>query len=123
VTEKHAPVRLHEKLALFADHWHPRIVAQLDDVYAKVVKVQGEFVWHTHDQQDELFLVIEGELTIGLRDGDVRLAAGDLYVVPRGVEHCPFAETEASLLVLGREDTDQTGGVETELRAPDLEWI
>jgi mannose-6-phosphate isomerase-like protein (cupin superfamily) len=70
-----------------------------------------------------MFFVLEGELTVRLRDGDVRLAAGDLYVVPKGVEHCPFAESEASLLVLGREDTDQTGGVETELRAPDLEWI
>jgi mannose-6-phosphate isomerase-like protein (cupin superfamily) len=118
-----SPVRLSEKLKLFADHWHPRIVAQLDDIYVKVVKVEGEFVWHTHKEQDEMFFVLEGELTIRLRAGDVRLSPGDLFVVPKGVEHCPFAESEASLLVLGREDADQTGGVETELRAPDLEWI
>jgi mannose-6-phosphate isomerase-like protein (cupin superfamily) len=123
VKPQRGPVRLSEKLALVEDHWHPRIVARLDDWHVKVVKVQGEFVWHTHEEQDELFLVLSGALTIRLRDGDVTLGAGDLFVVPRGVEHCPFAEREASLLILEREDADQTGGVETELRAPDLEWI
>ena len=118
-----APVTLSDKLKLIADHWHPRIVARLDDYFVNLVKVKGEFVWHAHADQDEMFLVIEGEIVIQMRDGDVRLSAGDLFVVPKGVEHCPFAEDEASLLVLGRADTDQTGGVASELRVEEQEWI
>ena len=118
-----APVVLSEKLRLIADHWHPRIVARVDGYHIKLVKVKGEFVWHAHDDQDEMFLVLEGEIVIRMRDGDVGLATGDLFVVPKGTEHCSFAENEASLLVLGRADTDQTGGVASELRAEEQEWI
>ena len=118
-----APVTLSEKLKLIADHWHPRIVARVDGYHVKLVKVKGEFVWHTHDDQDEMFLVLEGNIVIRMRDGDVSLSAGDLFVVPKGVEHCPFAEDEASLLILARDDTDHTGGVASALRAEDQEWI
>ena len=118
-----APIALSEKLKLIADHWHPRIVAQVDDYHVKLVKVKGEFVWHSHVEQDEMFLVLEGNIVIRMRDGDVRLSSGDLFVVPQGVEHCPFAENEASLLVLGRADIDQTGGVESALRSEPGEWI
>ncbi len=118
-----APVTLSEKLKLIADHWHPRIVARVDGYYVKLVKVKGEFVWHAHAGQDEMFLVLKGEIVIRMRDGDVSLSAGDLFVVPKGTEHCPFAENEASLLVLARADTDQTGGLASELRAEDQEWI
>ena len=117
------PVTLSEKLKLIADHWHPRIVARVDDHYVKLVKVKGEFVWHIHADQDEMFLVLEGEIVIRMRDADVILSPGDLFVVPRGTEHCPVAENEASLLVLGRADTDQTGGVASALRAEEQEWI
>ena len=118
-----APVTPSEKLKLIADHWHPRIVACVDGYYVKLVKVKGEFVWYAHADQDEMFLVLKGEIVIRMRDGDVSLSAGDLFVVPKGTEHCPFAENEASLLVLARADTDQTGGVASELRAEDQEWI
>ncbi len=118
-----APVTLSEKLKLIADHWHPRIVARVDGYHVKLVKVKGEFVWHAHADQDEMFLVLKGEIVIRMRDGDVSLSAGDLFVVPKGTEHCPFAENEASLLVLARADTDQTGGLASELRAEDQEWI
>ncbi len=118
-----APVTLSEKLKLIADHWHPRIVARVDGYHVKLVKVKGEFVWHAHADQDEMFLVLEGNIVIRMRDGDVSLSPGDLFVVPKGAEHCPFAENEASLLVLARADTDQTGGVESALRAEDQEWI
>ncbi|MGW5942380.1 cupin domain-containing protein [Streptomyces celluloflavus] len=108
-----APVNLAEKLALFSDHWGPRKVAALNDYEVKVVKVQGEFVWHTHEDTDELFLVISGRLTIQLRDGDVVLGPGELFVVPRGVEHCPRAAEEAAILLLepaGVVNTGDAGG-------------
>lgn len=123
MTAAAAPVTLSDKLKLIAGHWHPRIIARVDEHYVKLVKVKGEFVWHAHADQDEMFLVLEGNIVIRLRDGDVSLSRGDLFVVPKGTEHCPFAENEASLLVLARSDTDQTGGVASVLRAEDQEWI
>jgi mannose-6-phosphate isomerase-like protein (cupin superfamily) len=102
-------VDLAAKLALFSDHWSPKVVAHLNDYEVKVVKLQGEFTWHTHDDTDELFLVIEGELTIQLRDGDVRLGPGQLYVVPRGVEHCPRAEGEVAALLVEPAGVVNTG--------------
>jgi mannose-6-phosphate isomerase-like protein (cupin superfamily) len=90
-----APIDLAEKLSAFAEHWSPKVIARLNDYEIKVVKVQGEFVWHAHDETDELFLVVEGELTIQFRDGDVTLRAGQLFVLPRGVKHCPIAGGEA----------------------------
>jgi mannose-6-phosphate isomerase-like protein (cupin superfamily) len=116
-------VTLAKKLKLFSDHWHPRTVARMDDYLVKLAKVLGEFVWHTHDDQDELFLVIDGELTIKLPDSEVSLSAGDLYVVPKGLEHCPVAENEVSLLVIEREDTAHTGDVVSEKTVADHEWI
>lgn len=83
------PVDLAEKLSLFSERWSPKVVARLNDYEIKVVKVEGEFVWHTHPDTDELFLVIDGELTIQLRDGNVQLRPGQLFVVPHGIEHCP----------------------------------
>jgi mannose-6-phosphate isomerase-like protein (cupin superfamily) len=93
-------VDIREKLSLFSEHWSPKVVARLNDYEVKVVKLEGEFVWHTHDDTDELFLVIEGSLTIQLRDGDVHLGEGQLYVVPRGVEHCPVADGEVAVLLI-----------------------
>ncbi len=107
------PVDLAGKLALFAEHWSPKVVARLNDYEVKVVKLQGEFVWHTHEDTDELFLVLAGELTIRLRDGDVVLRPGQLYVVPRGVEHCPVAEGEVHALLIepaGVVNTGDAGG-------------
>jgi mannose-6-phosphate isomerase-like protein (cupin superfamily) len=98
-------VNLREKLKLFADHWHPRIVAQVDRYYVKLAKVQGQFVWHNHQNQDEMFLVLAGELTIKMRDGDVRLNEGELFVIPRGVDHRPEADEETSVLLFERADT------------------
>lgn len=102
-----------EKLSSFSDHWSPKVVALLNDYEVKLVKVRGEFVWHDHADTDELFLVVTGRLTIRLRDGDVVLGPGQLYVVPRGVEHCPVAEDEVSLLLLepaGVVNTGAAGG-------------
>jgi mannose-6-phosphate isomerase-like protein (cupin superfamily) len=103
------PINLNEKLALFAEHWQPRIVAQVNDYDVRIVKVKGEFVWHTHDDTDDFFLVLAGHLTIQLRDGNVELDPGELYVVPRGVEHCPRAEHEAAVLLIEPAGTVNTG--------------
>jgi mannose-6-phosphate isomerase-like protein (cupin superfamily) len=94
------PVDLADKFSLFSEHWSPKVVARLNDYEIKVVKVQGEFVWHAHEDTDELFLVISGELTIRLHDGDVVLGPGQLFVVPRGVQHCPFADGEVQAVLM-----------------------
>lgn len=105
------PVDLAEKLSMFSDHWSPKVVARLNDYEIKVVKIKGEFVWHTHDDTDELFLVIDGELTIQLRDGDVALGPGQLFVVPQGVEHCPIAHGEVHALLIEPVGVVNTGNV------------
>lgn len=102
-------INLAAKLAQFQEHWSPRTVAQLNDYDIMVVKVKGEFVWHKHDETDDFFFVLSGQLTIRLRDGEVVLNPGDLYVVPRGVEHQPFAEQEAHLLLIEPSGTPNTG--------------
>lgn len=102
-------VNLAEKLALFTEHWQPRTVAQFNGHDIMVVKAKGEFVWHDHADTDDLFLVLKGRLTIQLRDRDVRLGPGELFVVPRGVEHRPVAEEEVHLLIMERAGTPNTG--------------
>jgi len=106
-------VDIREKLSLLSEHWSPKVVARLNDYEIKVVKLEGEFVWHTHDDTDELFLVVEGNLTIQLRDGDVHLREGQLYVGPRGVEHCPVADSEVAVMLIepaGVVNTGNAGG-------------
>jgi mannose-6-phosphate isomerase-like protein (cupin superfamily) len=100
---------LNRKLDLFDEHWQPKIVAQVNDYDVRIVKVKGEFVWHKHDHTDDFFLVLKGHLTIQLRDRNVELDEGELYVVPKGVEHCPRAEEEASVLLIEPSDTVNTG--------------
>jgi mannose-6-phosphate isomerase-like protein (cupin superfamily) len=103
------PITLAEKLAGFTEHWQPRTVAEFNGHDIMVVKAQGEFVWHKHDETDDLFLVLRGELTIELRDGGVKLRAGDLFVVPKGVEHRPIAKEEVHLLLIEPSGTPNTG--------------
>ena len=112
-------INLAEKLALFEDHWRQRIVGTLNDYKIAVVKVQGEFVWHSHPETDDFFFVIAGELTIQLRDRDVVLGPGELFVVPRGVEHCPKALDETHVLLIEPAGTVNTGEVRNELTAPE----
>ena len=106
-------ISLTEKLAAFSDHWAPKIVAQFNGHDVMVVKVKGEFVWHSHAETDDFFLVLKGSLVIQLTDGEVRLNPGDLYVVPKGVEHRPVAEEEAHLLLIEPHGTPNTGDPET----------
>ncbi len=106
-------VNLADKLAQFSDHWAPRTIAQLNDNDIMVVKVRGDFVWHKHDDTDDFFLVLTGRLIIHMRDRDVTLEPGELFVVPRGVEHQPFAEEETELLLIEPAGTPNTGDPET----------
>ena len=103
-------VDIAEKLSLFSDPWSPKVVALLNDYEIKVVKLRGEFVWHSHEHTDELFLVVDGELTNQLRDGDVVLRPGQLFVVPKGVEHCPTAAGEVHALLIEPVGVVNTGG-------------
>jgi len=110
------------KLTLFHEHWKPKIVGELNDSYVKLVKLKGEFVWHHHDNEDELFLVLKGTLTIRLKDGDVRLGEGEFVIVPKGVEHMPVAEEEVVVLLLEPKTTLNTGNLTNE-RTAEAEWI
>ena len=115
-------VNLAQKLALFHDHWRPRIVGELNDCHVKLVKVQGEFVWHHHDHEDELFWVLNGRLLMQFRDKEVWLEEGEFIIVPRGVEHRPVAPEEVHLLLLEPKSTLNTGNVMDEKTAV-AEWI
>ncbi|MCJ1677469.1 cupin domain-containing protein [Streptomyces sp. APSN-46.1] len=110
-THTPAPVNIARKLSAFDEQWAPRRIARVNDYEVKAAKLQGEFVWHTHEDTDELFLVVSGILTIRLREGDVVLGPGELYVVPRGVEHCPAADEEVSILLFEPAGTANTGDV------------
>ena len=109
----HQPINLSEKLASFEEHWAPRTVAQFNGHDVMVVKVKGEFVWHHHDDTDDFFLVLNGQVTIRLRDGDVVLGPGEMFVVPAGVEHQPVAAAEAELLLIEPTGTPNTGDAAT----------
>lgn len=106
-------VDLAEKLSMFSDQWSPKVVARMNDYEIKVVKVQGEFTWHAHEDTDELFLVIAGELTIQMQDRNVEVGPGQLFVVPRGVQHCPIADGEVHAVLIeptGVVNTGDAGG-------------
>jgi mannose-6-phosphate isomerase-like protein (cupin superfamily) len=115
-------VNLAEKFSLFHELWLPKIVGELNDTYVKLDRLKGEFVWHHHDNEDELFLVVKGHLVIKLKDGDVALDEGEFVIIPRGVEHCPVAEEEVLVILLEPKTTLNTGNVQND-RTVDAEWI
>ncbi|MGW5675819.1 cupin domain-containing protein [Streptomyces sp. NPDC003860] len=104
-----AAVNIAHKLSLFSDLWAQKKIADVNDYEVKLAKLKGEFVWHSHPDTDELFLVVSGRLTIRLRDGDIVLGPGELFVVPRGAEHCPVADEETAILLLEPKGTPNTG--------------
>jgi mannose-6-phosphate isomerase-like protein (cupin superfamily) len=106
---RYQPIRFREKLALFSEQWQPKVIAELNDYQFKVVKLEGDFVWHQHADTDEAFIVLEGELRIDFRDGAVVIGAGEMYVVPKGVEHKPFAASEVKLLLIEPRGVPNTG--------------
>ena len=112
-----------DKFATFSDQWSPKIVAQMNDYHFKLVKLQGDFVWHAHQETDEVFIILEGTLTIAFRDGHVELHAGEMFVVPKGVEHKPSAADECQIMLVEPAGTRNTGDVGSELTAEDNVWI
>ena len=116
-------VNLEEKLSLFADYWNPRIVGELNGQHVKLVKFQGDFVWHHHEHEDELFLVVKGRFRMELRDRNIELKEGEFFIVPRGVEHRPVAEEEVHVLLFEPAGTLNTGNVENERTVSDLARI
>lgn len=116
-------VTLTEKLGSFQDYWSPKIVGELNDSFVKLVKLKGEFVWHHHETEDELFLVVKGSLLIKLRDRDIRVERGDFVIIPRGVEHLPIAEDEVHVLLLEPKSTLNTGNVTNERTVAELDHI
>ena len=106
-------INLAEKLATFSDHWQPRTVGVFNGHDLMVVKVKGEFKWHKHDDTDDFFLVLKGRLTIRLREGNVTLGPGEMFVVPKGAEHCPVAEEEVHMLLIEPTGTPNTGNAQT----------
>src|ERR1700738_1848905 len=120
----HTPINFAHKLSLFSEQWQPKVIAELNDYQFKMVKLQGDFVWHDHKDTDEAFLVLDGTLRIDCRDGSVTLNPGEMYVVPKGVEHKPFAEREVKLLLIEPRGVRNTGEPETTaLTAPNDVWI
>jgi len=116
-------VNLAEKLALFSEQWSPRIVGELNGQYVKLAKVKGEFEWHKHANEDELFLVLAGCLVVKLRDRDIPLEEGEFFIVPRGVEHKPVAERETHVLLFEPVSTLNTGDRRSDRTVEDLQWI
>ncbi|HEX8088377.1 MAG TPA: cupin domain-containing protein [Blastocatellia bacterium] len=116
-------VNITEKLGLFNDLWSPKIIGEVNDSHVKLSKLKGEFVWHHHEAEDELFLVVKGRLVIKLRDGQVELGEGEFVVIPKGVEHLPVAEEEAHVLLLEPKSTLNTGNVTNERTVENLEQL
>jgi len=118
-----AAVNLGKKLDSFQDFWSPKIVGELNDSYVKLAKLKGEFVWHHHDTEDELFLVIKGSLLMKLRDRDIRVEQGEFVIIPHGVEHLPVAEEETQILLLEPKSTLNTGNIQNNRTVANLDRI
>ncbi len=116
-------VNITEKLSLFREHWSPKIVGELNDSYVKLVKFKGEFIWHHHETEDELFLVVKGRFLMKLRDRDIWVEQGEFVIIPRGVEHMPVAEEEVHVMLLEPKSTLNTGNIQNEKTVGTLERI
>lgn len=116
-------VNLHEKFGQFTEQWSPKIVGQVADMHIKLVRIEGEFPWHRHDQEDELFLVVHGRMVLEFRDRTVALEEGEFLIVPKGVEHRPVAAQEAHILLVEPAGTLNTGNVRSDRTVHEPEWI
>ena len=120
---KYLPINVKQKLSRFDEQWAPRVIAELNDYQFKVAKGEGEFVWHSHDDTDEAFIVIKGQLEIEFRDGAVRLEEGEMYVIPKGVEHRPVARRLCEVLLIEPKGVVNTGDTSSHLTAQNDIWI
>jgi len=116
-------IDLQEKFSLFNECWQPKIVGELNGQYVKLARLKGEFVWHQHDNEDELFMVVEGHLTIKLREQNIELQRGQFFIIPRGVEHLPVTEEECQVLMFEPQSVLNTGNVKNEKTIEAPEWI
>jgi mannose-6-phosphate isomerase-like protein (cupin superfamily) len=117
-------INFNKKLSLFSEQWSPKVIAEMNDYQFKIVKIEGDFIWHSHADTDETFIVLEGNLRIDFRDGAVNISPGEMYVVPKGVEHKPFAEKEVKMLLIEPKGVLNTGDEETGSRtAVNDVWI
>ena len=120
---KYRALNFREKLSLFDELWTPKVIAEMNDYQFKIVKIKGDFVWHDHKDTDETFIVLEGKLRIDFRDGEVELEEGEMFVVPKGVEHKPYAENEVKILLIEPRGVKNTGEEEGERTAENDVWI
>jgi len=116
-------VNVYEKLSTFSEYWSPKIVGEMNESYVKLVKLKGEFVWHLHENEDEMFMVIKGSLVIKLRAEDIVLNEGEFFVIPRGIEHMPVAEDEVQVMLIEPKTTLNTGNVKNDRTVENLEKI
>ncbi|WP_033165683.1 cupin domain-containing protein [Clostridium sp. KNHs205] len=116
-------INVKEKLNLFNEYWNPKIIGELNESYVKLVKLKGDFIWHSHENEDEMFYVLKGLLTIKFRDNDVHLNEGEFIVIPRGIEHMPVAEEEVHVMLIESKTTLNTGNVVNERTVEDLKKI
>jgi mannose-6-phosphate isomerase-like protein (cupin superfamily) len=114
---------LKEKFNLISEYYKPKIAGELNDSYIKLAKLKGEFIWHRHENEDELFLVVKGNLLLKLRDDDIEVGEGEFIVIPKGVEHKPVAKEEVYLLLIEPKSTLNTGNIENEMTVKNLDWI
>lgn len=117
------PINFEQKFMKFDAHWSPRVIAEMNDYQFKLVKIQGEFVWHDHKDTDEVFIVISGQMGIEFRDGKVEINSGEMFVVEKGVEHKPFAKEECQILIIEPSGVINTGEIESDLTAENDQWI
>ncbi|MGH1428608.1 MAG: cupin domain-containing protein [Arenicella sp.] len=117
------PINLADKFSKFSEHWSPRVVAEMNDYQFKLAKIEGDFVWHDHKDTDEVFIVIEGSMRIDFRDGSVDLREGEMFVVPKGVEHKPFAEKECKIMFVETRGVANTGDAGGDLTAEEDVWV
>ena len=120
---KYVPINLADKFGKFSEQWSPRVIAEMNDYQFKLSKLHGEFIWHSHPETDEVFLVVDGALTIEFRDGRVDLKAGEMFVVPRGVEHKPVADAECQLMIIEPRGVKNTGDAGGERTAQNDVWV
>jgi mannose-6-phosphate isomerase-like protein (cupin superfamily) len=116
-------INVEQKLSLFSDHWNPRIIAELNGQHIKLAKIKGEFVWHSHENEDELFMVLKGDLTIEFRDKKIQLSPGEIVVIPKGIEHKPVTQGEVEIMLFEPVNTVNTGATGGELKREKLDWI
>ena len=116
-------INFKEKLSKFSDHWSPQIIAEMNDYQFKLVKIKGDFVWHNHDDTDEVFIVLEGEMKIEFKDKTVELKEGEMFVVPKGVEHKPYSEKECKIMLVEPKGVVNTGDAESDLKSSNEFWI